>query len=60
MAIISLILEKKMTTNEVYSFLNDGNIKFDGIDGKFIFTDNIMSRELDILQINNGMAKKIN
>ena len=60
MAIISLLMEKNLTISQAYNFLNNGNIKFDGIDGKFIFSKNIISRELDILKIKQGEAKKIN
>lgn len=59
-AIISLLMKKKLTTKQAYDFLNSGNIKFDGIDGKFTFIKNIISRELDILQIKEGEAIKIN
>ena len=40
--------------------LNDTNIKFDGVDGKFNFNNNIIRRDLDILKIQNGKATKIN
>jgi len=40
--------------------MNNNKIKFDGIDGKFYFENNIIVRELDILQINNGSTKKLN
>ena len=30
------------------------NLKFDGVDGNFYFQDNLIERELGILQINKG------
>ena len=35
-------------------------IKFDGIDGRFSFLNNVIERELDILQIRDGSASKLN
>ena len=40
--------------------LNNYNIKFDGIDGGFYFNDNIIERNLDIVQISKGKTLKIN
>ena len=57
--IISYIIDKKMNIEEVYNFLDNGEIKFDGIDGKFYFVNKIIFRELDILQIFDGEAKKL-
>ena len=34
--------------------------RFSGIDGGFYFKENIIERDLDILEISNGFAKKIN
>ena len=36
------------------------NSRFSGIDGGFYFKENIIERDLDILEISNGFAKKIN
>ena len=60
MGIISYIIDNNLSVEEVYSLLNDSNIKFDGIDGKFFFKNNSIFRELDILQIYEGSAKKLN
>ena len=60
MGIISYILDNKLSVEEVYILLSDSSIKFDGIDGKFFFKNNSIFRELDILQINKGSAKKLN
>ena len=58
--ILSYMIEKKMTVSSALELLDGGKVKFDGIDGKFFFENNIIYRELDILQINNGEAKKLN
>lgn len=60
MGIISYILEKKMTLGNAYDLLDNDNIRFEGIDGQFYFTNNIIHRELNILVIKNGYAKKLN
>ena len=60
MCIISYIVYKKMTLESAFKFLDSGNIKFDGIDGKFFFVMNSIFRELDILKIEDGEAKKLN
>ena len=57
--LISYIIDKKMNTQEVHDFLEKGDVKFDGIDGKFYFLNKIIFRELDILQIKDGEAKKL-
>ena len=58
--ILSYILERKISLQEAKKLLNNGNIKFDGIDGKFYFKNNSIFRELDILKIELGTAKKLN
>ena len=60
MGIISYIIDQKMTLQGAYKLLDNGNIKFDGIDGKFFFVKNSIFRELDILKIEDGEAKKLN
>ena len=49
-----------MTIGKAYDFLDNSQIKFDGIDGKFSFVENIIFRELDILKIAKGRALKLN
>ena len=39
--------------------LNDKSTSFDGIDGRFSFKENIISRELNVLKISNGKADLI-
>ena len=60
MGIISYIVDQKMTLQAAYKLLDNGNIKFEGIDGKFFFVKNSIFRELDILKIKDGEAKKLN
>ena len=59
-AIISHMVNKSITLGGAYNLLNSSNTKFDGIDGKFFFYENIIYRELDILEIKSGQAKKLN
>ncbi len=42
--------------NRIHKLLNEENINFEGMDGKFSFKKNIISRELEILKISNGKA----
>ena len=58
--LISYFIEQNMTLGDVYNLLDSGNVKFDGIDGKFFFTNNIIFRELDILKIHKGEAIQLN
>ena len=39
-----------MKVYEAYNLLDSGDIKFDGLDGRFYFLNNIIFRELDILK----------
>lgn len=59
LGIISYIIESNMTLENTYNLLNDHQVKFDGIDGKFSFIDNIIFRELNILKIKKGRALKL-
>ena len=58
--ILNYIFQKNLTLDEVYKMLNNSNLKFEGVDGSFYFKNNIIERELDILKIEKGLAKKIN
>ena len=57
---LNYIYSKKLTYYQALELLNSSRIKFNGIDGEFYFKDNVIERELDILMISNGYAKKIN
>ena len=57
--LLNYIYKKNLNLSEVFDTLNNSKIKFDGIDGKFYFKKNMIERDLDILEIKNGLAKKI-
>ena len=57
--VISYMVDQKMTVEAAFKFLDSGNIKFDGIDGKFFFVNNSIFRELNILKIEDGQAKRL-
>ena len=58
--IVAYIINNNMNLEEVYKLLNDESTAFDGMDGKFSFKENIISRELNILKISDGVANLIN
>ena len=58
--LLSYMYNKNMNLGNLYELLNNKYNKFDGIDGKFYFQNNIIERELDILRIISGKANKIN
>ena len=58
--LLSYMYKKNMSLSDVYDLLNNYNIKFDGIDGGFYFKDNVIERNLDIVQISKGKTLKIN
>ena len=57
--ILEYIVNNKLNLKEVYQLLNDKSTSFDGIDGKFSFKKNIISRELNILKISNDKANLV-
>ena len=58
--LISYSLNENLSFFDFYTLLNSKNSRFSGIDGGFYFKENIIERDLDILEISNGFAKKIN
>ena len=58
--LLNFVFEKNLSYSELINLLNNSKIKFDGVDGKFYFKDNMIERDLDILKINKGAAEKIN
>jgi len=61
-SLFTLARERKKTPVEgsyTNKLLNDKSISFDGIDGKFSFEKNIISRKLNVLKISNGKANLI-
>ena len=60
MGLINFIYTKEYKLGDVIKLLNNPNKKFDGIDGNFYFKDNMIERDLSILEINNGNSFVIN
>ncbi len=60
MGLINYIYSRNISYNQLKNLLNSSVVKFEGVDGEFYFKNNMIERELDILQISNGVAKKIN
>ncbi len=58
--LLNYIFSEDLLFFQTIELLNNSSVKFDGIDGKFNFQNNVMERDLDILKIENGKAKKIN
>ena len=53
------IINNKLNLEDVHQLLNDQSTTFDGIDGKFSFTNNVISRKLKVLEISNGKANLV-
>ena len=58
--LLNHVYSKKLSFQQMIKLLDNSSIKFDGVDGKFNFYNNTIKRDLDILKIDNGEAKKIN
>jgi hypothetical protein len=58
--LLNHVYSKKLSFQQMIKLLDNSSIKFDGIDGKFNFYNNTIKRDLDILKIDSGEAKKIN
>ncbi len=58
--LLNYVFSKDLSFFQTLDLLNNSSVKFDGIDGKFNFQNNVIERDLDILKIENGEAKKIN
>ena len=54
--ISSYIINNKLPLNEALELLNNNKIRFEGMDGRFSFKNNIITRELKVLQIIDGRA----
>ena len=57
--ILEYLINNKLNLKETHQLLNDKSISFDGIDGKFYFEKNIISRKLNVLKISNGKANLV-
>ena len=58
--LLAYIYQNNMNLNDVYKLLKNKQTSFDGVDGGFYFKNNIIERELNILQILDNKATKIN
>ena len=54
--LLSYIIENKLVLKSTFTLLNDQQLSFQGIDGKFSFENNLIKRDLNILQIKDGQA----
>ena len=54
--LLNYIIENKLTLGSTFALLNDKQQSFEGIDGKFLFENNLIKRDLNILQIKDGRA----
>ena len=57
--LLDYLINNNYTTSSFYKMLENINIKFAGVDGNFYFLNNVIERDLQILQINNGEVKAI-
>ena len=57
--LLNFVLENKTTINSFLDLLNDEQISFEGLDGKFSFENNLITRNLKMLRIVNGSAKLV-
>ncbi len=58
--LLTYLIDNNYNLTQFYQLMNNNNSKFDGVDGNFYFKNNLIERELKILQINNGKALQIN
>ena len=58
--LLTYLINNNYNLKEFYELVDSKNFIFDGVDGNFYFNNNLIERELKILQINNGEALQIN
>ena len=58
--LLAYLINNKYRLKDFYNLVDNKNLKFDGVDGNFYFQNNLIERELGILQINKGQALQIN
>ncbi len=58
--LLTYLINNNFNLNDFYNLANSKNLMFDGVDGNFYFQENLIERELGILQINEGKALQIN
>jgi len=60
MGLLTYLINNNYNLKEFYELMENENFIFDGVDGNFYFENNLIERELKILQINSGKAVQIN
>ena len=58
--LLAYLINNKYNLKDFYKLVDNKKLMFDGVDGNFYFQDNIIERELGILQIYKGQALQIN
>jgi len=58
--LLTYLINNNYNIKEFYELIESKNFIFDGVDGNFYFKNNLIERELKILQIKNGKALQIN
>ena len=58
--LLTYLVNNNYSLREFYELIESENFKFDGVDGNFYFKNNLIERELKILQIKSGKALRIN
>ncbi len=57
--LLAYLINNNYSLQAFYDIVNENNLKFSGLDGNFYFFHNMIERDLQVLQINNGQAKAI-
>ncbi len=58
--LLTYLINNNYNLKDFYYLVYSKNLVFDGVDGSFYFKENLIERELKILQIQDGKAIKIN
>ena len=58
--LLAYLINNNYNLKDFYKLINSKNLVFEGVDGNFYFQKNLIERELEILQIYQGKALKIN
>ena len=58
--LLTYLINNNYKLKEFYELIESKKFIFDGVDGNFYFENNLIERELKILQIKNGNALQIN
>ena len=57
--LLNYVFSRNLSYQRMIELLNISQIKFEGVDGEFYFKNNLIERDLDMLQISDGVAKKL-